>query len=202
MQRRLEITSVDQAPEDLSAQVPFTATLLRQLPGDDRPDYWLASVEPPLRWQSSTITHVVLAARLVGASLDARVHDLSINIALVTDASLLDEPRLSFSKCTHVAIGTARELPRRNRVMVFVLAYLAVTVSLLPFALPPLPRSARGVVAAVLVLPPLYLLGEWLAEKADRIPERTLAWKFFKASLYVAVALVVIVFSALCSGTR
>ena len=39
---QLTITSVDYAPEELDEQIPIVAELLRELPGDDRPNYWLA----------------------------------------------------------------------------------------------------------------------------------------------------------------
>jgi len=41
---QLTVTSVDYAPDELYGQVPFVVNLLRQMPGSDRPDYWLGSV--------------------------------------------------------------------------------------------------------------------------------------------------------------
>ncbi len=40
---RLAVTGVDHAPSELEDQTPFTIELIRQMPGPDRPDYWLAN---------------------------------------------------------------------------------------------------------------------------------------------------------------
>lgn len=47
---KLKITDVDFAPEDLYGQVPFEVTLLCELVGLDRPEYWLAELANPVRW--------------------------------------------------------------------------------------------------------------------------------------------------------
>jgi hypothetical protein len=36
----IKVTDVDYAPDDLRGQTPFTARILRQIPGSDRPDYF------------------------------------------------------------------------------------------------------------------------------------------------------------------
>lgn len=108
---RLSITSVDHAPAELDAQTPFTATILRQLPGRDRPDYFLAALDRPLKWKTdageTAITHLVLCARWVGGALSPSMRDTPVNIAYVTDASLLEDAKLDFKKCFYAAIGTA-----------------------------------------------------------------------------------------------
>jgi hypothetical protein len=67
---QLTVTGVDYAPEELGAQVPFVVTLLRQMPGSNRPDYWPGSVSAPLRrlvdGTEQAVSHVVLASRYVG----------------------------------------------------------------------------------------------------------------------------------------
>jgi hypothetical protein len=47
---KLSITSVDLGPEELKGQTPFPIELLRELPGPDRPDYWLGRAVSPIRW--------------------------------------------------------------------------------------------------------------------------------------------------------
>jgi hypothetical protein len=73
---RFRVTSVDYEPEDLAAQVPFEGTLLRKIPGPDRPDYWLAELARPLAWHDNgtprTVTHVVLATRYEGQTIEPR----------------------------------------------------------------------------------------------------------------------------------
>jgi hypothetical protein len=89
---QLTVTSVDYAPDELHEQVPFFVTLLRQIPGSDRPDYWLGSVTPPLRWMvdgvGREIMHLVVSARWVGGQFVTGARHLRLNIAYVIDASL------------------------------------------------------------------------------------------------------------------
>jgi hypothetical protein len=63
---RLTITSID-GPEQLAAKAPLVTDLVRQLPGPDRPDYWIAVLQSPitvvLNDFNLTVTHLVLAAR-------------------------------------------------------------------------------------------------------------------------------------------
>ena len=110
---QLTITSVDYAPAELDEQVPIVAELIRELPGDDRPDYWLARASAPIRWVSPererSITHLVLAARWQGTCIEPRVEHLPVGIAYVTDDTLLQDVRLDFAKCHYIAIGIASE---------------------------------------------------------------------------------------------
>lgn len=107
----LTVTSVDGGPEELEAQLPLGVGLVRMIPGRDRPDYWLGRLEQPLRWIDGTterwIGHVVLCARWQGAQIVPGATDLAVNLAYVTDLSLLDDDVLDFGKCAYVAIGTA-----------------------------------------------------------------------------------------------
>ena len=111
---RLIVESVEFAPEELHDQVPFVVDLIRQLPGPDRPDYWLGSVVLPLEWwvdgQEHSVRHVVLAARHAGQRIEPGVRELAVNIAFVTDATLLEGARLELAKCRFVAIGVCREM--------------------------------------------------------------------------------------------
>jgi hypothetical protein len=107
-----EISDVDSAPEDLPDQTPFTATLLRRMPGKDRPDYWLARLTKPLRWEQPTgpprpVTHLIISSRYEGTTVTEEMNGLVVGIAYVTDDSLLEDESLDFEKCRYVAIGTA-----------------------------------------------------------------------------------------------
>ena len=81
---KIRITSVDHAPDELYEQTPFTALLLRELPGPDRPDYWLAVLPKPLRWLphgvERKVTHVVLAARWMGTQIGRGTWGLPVKI--------------------------------------------------------------------------------------------------------------------------
>ena len=116
---RLTVTSVDYAPEDLYGQVPITIDLIRQIPGDDRPDYWLGTLARPIRWvvndQTQEVTHVVVGARLEGRMIAAGLQGLPINIAYVTDQSVLDDAHLDFLKSAYKPVGTASETSGHER---------------------------------------------------------------------------------------
>jgi hypothetical protein len=113
---QLTIWSVDYAPEELYEQVPIVAELIRELPGGDRPDYWLARSERAINWIKNnvqhSITHLVLAARWQGTQIHASVEQLPLGIAYVTDQTLLDHSSLDFKKCAYVAIGIASDTSR------------------------------------------------------------------------------------------
>lgn len=105
----LTITAVDVAPEELHGQLPLVVDLLRRMPGDDRPDYWLGALRTPVRWTDDgrvrEVTHLVLAARWSGTAIAPGVDRLPVGIAYVTDPSLLDDARLDVAKCAYVAVG-------------------------------------------------------------------------------------------------
>ena len=111
MSARFRVTSVDYEPADLAAQVPFEGTLLRAIPGPDRPDYWLAQLAKPLVWDDNgrkqSISHLILSARYEGQTIQRGFPRLTIGIAYVTDSSLLSDAKLDFAKCRYVAIGEA-----------------------------------------------------------------------------------------------
>ena len=116
---QLTISSVDCAPEELYDQLPIVADLIRQLPGDDRPDYWLAKTQRPIRWIKDNIEHsvdhLVLTARWAAPQIQAGVERLPVGIAYVTDETLLNDTRLEFRKCTYVAIGISTETSGAKR---------------------------------------------------------------------------------------
>jgi hypothetical protein len=56
---QLTISSIDFAPEELYGQTPIVAELIRELPGDDRPDYWLARSEQAINWIKDNVQHSI-----------------------------------------------------------------------------------------------------------------------------------------------
>lgn len=105
------LLSVDYAPEDLYAQVPFEAELLRELPGPDRTDYWLARLERPLRYARDDaereIRYLILASRYVEESIRAGIGRIVVGIAYVLDDAQTGLPAVDMSKCLYAAIGEA-----------------------------------------------------------------------------------------------
>jgi hypothetical protein len=109
---QLTIADVDYAPEDLSSQTPIVAELIKELPGPDRPDYWLAELSRPIHWsagQPREITHLILAARWVGTRIAPGARHLPVGIAYVIDPTVLADARLDLKKVKYVAIGMANE---------------------------------------------------------------------------------------------
>ncbi len=111
---QLNITEVDYSPADLDKQIPFIIDLMRQMLGDDRPDYWLGHLQKPLRWNDGNIereiTHIVVAARWVGTKIKPSIRNLPVGLAYVMDLSLLEDSTLDLNKCKYIAIGLADEL--------------------------------------------------------------------------------------------
>jgi hypothetical protein len=105
------VSSVDYNPPELNEQVPFRFTLLRMLPGPDRPDYWLGSLDTPIRWldddRERFVEHLVVCARWAGTEIGPGFQNLPIGIAYVTDPTQLDDADMRFDKCRYVAIGVA-----------------------------------------------------------------------------------------------
>jgi len=109
----LHVTSVDYAPEELYDQVPLVFDLIREIPGSDRPDYWIGKCKKPIRWIDDNfekcIEHVIVAARWEGTRIEPDVQNLPIGISYVVDESILTDDTLNFDKCKYVAIGVSHE---------------------------------------------------------------------------------------------
>ena len=103
------ILSVDYAPADLYDQVPFSATLLRQMPGPDRDDYWLARLEEPLTWlhdgESTTVRHIILISRYAGQTITNHVGRIVVGLSYVIDEAQIELPSVDMEKSAYVAIG-------------------------------------------------------------------------------------------------
>lgn len=115
---RFTITSVDYAPEELYAQGPIRGGVLRQIPGPDRPDYFVAQLDQPLKWNCGKeevgVSHLVLAVRWAGGVLTSTMKHTPVNIALVLDLSVLTDAKVDFQKCHSLAIGVADGEPETS----------------------------------------------------------------------------------------
>ena len=109
----LRLRSVAFKTGDKSDDVPLKVTLLRQIPGPDRPDYWIGALEKPFQWISGSepgafnITHLILATQWEETSVRPGVTRLPVGIAFVVDPSLLDDRELDLDKIRYVALGIA-----------------------------------------------------------------------------------------------
>jgi hypothetical protein len=110
---RFSITSLDDSSEDLDGLLPVKGTVLRQIPGPDRPDYHLAAVDSPFEWkkEKKKISHIILAGHLVGAVLSPTMRGVGVGIAYVLDDAVLSDATLDFKKCFYAAIGFVDALP-------------------------------------------------------------------------------------------
>lgn len=84
---------------------------LRELPGPDRTDYWLARLERPLRYARDDaereIRYLILASRYVEESIRAGIGRIVVGIAYVLDDEQTSLPAVDMSKCLYAAIGEA-----------------------------------------------------------------------------------------------
>ena len=97
------------APKELDTQIPFKITLIKQMPGEDRSDYWLAKTNKSIKWQEENceINYVVVSSRYVGTTIDSKIKKIILGLAYVIDESLLDDSTLNMGKCKYVAICEA-----------------------------------------------------------------------------------------------
>lgn len=110
---KLVIHDVDYAPEDLYSLAPIQLDLIRQIPGSDRPDYWIGRLESSIYWAEGKtsalqrIDYLIVCARWVGTQIGFDFRSLPVGIAFVTDETVLGDSTLDFAKLRYVAIGTA-----------------------------------------------------------------------------------------------
>jgi len=117
----LTIRSVKYAPGDKSDQLPLRVTVLREIPGPDRPDYWLGKLEEPFRWTSKEdgdfeISYLVLAAQWDDTGVSPGITRLPVGIAYVIDDSLIDDDELGLDKIRYVAHAVADDPDAENPV--------------------------------------------------------------------------------------
>lgn len=128
------IVGVDVGSDDLLAQLPVEARLVRTIPGPDRPDYSLAVASAPVRHRTTLETlasqgidpasadpqlirihddgtvdlqifGLVVAARIAGERLHAGMTDFPVMLAYVIDNTLMSDETLDFSKVLYSAVA-------------------------------------------------------------------------------------------------
>jgi len=131
---QIVITGIDSGPEDLAAQLPRAAELIRILPGSDRPDYSLAVVKEPITFHTTVeqlerggidvgaadpqmIRHnpdgtvdlivfgLVFCARIKGDTIHLSMKEMPVNIAYIIDNTQMADPEVVFSKSYFAAVG-------------------------------------------------------------------------------------------------
>jgi hypothetical protein len=105
-----EIVALDDGPEELSKKLPIKIQFLKPLSNADGSDYALAALEKALVYKSQRIDLLIVGARFEGSRIGHGMEDFPINIAVVTDNSIIDDDVLDFSKGEYVAIGFCNEI--------------------------------------------------------------------------------------------
>jgi hypothetical protein len=114
----IEIESITKGPKELTYQLPIKAEIQKQIPGKDRPDYYLAELEKPLFWVdekqdiNTEVTHLILCTKKKSQSIANDMKAVIVAIAYVIDEAVITEPVLDFKKCKYVATGTANALKK------------------------------------------------------------------------------------------
>ena len=109
----LSLRSVAFKTGDKSDPIPLKVTLLRQIAGPDRPDYWLGKLQKPFQWISGSepgafeIEYLVLATQWQETSIRRGVTRLPVGIAYVIDPTLIEDRELDLDKIRYVADGIA-----------------------------------------------------------------------------------------------
>ena len=109
---KVKLLDCDYAPADLPEQLPIICEVIRKIPGEDRPDYYLVRCEKEIKYNKYTIRYLVIAPRFMGQELRENVDEIALGVAYVGNISLLEDNVLDFNKCTYVAvcIGTTKDL--------------------------------------------------------------------------------------------
>lgn len=107
---KLRLIGCDYAPPDMEEQLPVICRLLRMIPGSDRPDYWLAKCEKPIKHEGTDVNYLVVAPRYAGQEIKKGMGKITLGVAYVTDESLTHDKSLSFEKCSYAAVCVAEEL--------------------------------------------------------------------------------------------
>ena len=96
--KSIKLTRQDDGINDLSSQLPLVCTLVRMMPGSDRPDYWLAKCTKPIQCGEKSFEYIIMGLRLVGDVITTE-RESAFNITYVTDLTLFFDRVLDFEKC-------------------------------------------------------------------------------------------------------
>lgn len=109
-----KITALDNGPEELSKKLPIKIHFLKPLSNADGSDYALAVLEKPLVYKSQRIDLLIVGARFEETRVGHGMENFPINIAVVTDNSIMDDDILDFDKGEYIAIGFCSEIESFN----------------------------------------------------------------------------------------
>lgn len=114
----IEITSISEGPEELTYQLPINAKIIKQVPGKDRPDYFIAELEKSIVWVNKSnkenveVSHLILCTKKKSQQITKNMKDVIVAIAYVLHDSVLIESTLNFKKCKYIAVGKTNALKK------------------------------------------------------------------------------------------
>jgi hypothetical protein len=119
-QFNIEISSIEKGPKELELQLPIKAKALKELPGKDRPDYILVSLESSIMWVNKEkginkeIDFLVLCAKFKGQTVNSDMKEMTVAVAYVIDNSIEQDVMLNFKKCKYIAVAKASAVSSWN----------------------------------------------------------------------------------------
>lgn len=100
-------------PDAHRFEKPMELDIVRQIPGPDRPDYWVGKLTEPFHviWQDEekTLDYLIVTAHWPGTVIDSGMKNVKVGIACVTDISVLKDKTLQLAKCKYLGAGIASE---------------------------------------------------------------------------------------------
>jgi hypothetical protein len=109
----IEISAISKGPEELSYQLPIEAKVIRQIPGKDRPDYFVVELDKSVVWVdekkniNTEVNYIVVCTKKKSQSVANDMKDVLLAIAYVKDESITKDTKLDFTKIAYVADGKA-----------------------------------------------------------------------------------------------
>ncbi|MEQ8523970.1 hypothetical protein [Gracilimonas sp.] len=109
----IEISSISKGPEELTYQLPISASVQKQIPAKNRSDYFIAELENSVFWVdkkkgiNTEISHIIICTKKKSQFIEKDMKDVIIAIAYVLDESVNTDTTLDLNKIKYVADGTA-----------------------------------------------------------------------------------------------
>lgn len=99
---QLVISETVDTIEALDGVMPVFLTPQHMLPNDERPDIWLAQVDPPLLWgpaedEEMAINYLLITPEAEDPLLKP-IYEQTVQLSMVTDESLLQDSKLDAAK--------------------------------------------------------------------------------------------------------
>lgn len=114
----IEISSISKGPEELTYQIPITATVTKQVPAKNRSDYFLADLEKSIYWVddkkgiNTEVNSIVICTKKKSQSIEKDMKGVVLAIAYVTDNSIKKDKMLNLKKCSYIADGVASAIKK------------------------------------------------------------------------------------------